>query len=126
MNPLTAFYYLPMNTRLAPFDNIKVRQAINLAVDRNAAVKLFGGTQLAQPVCTFLPPGFPGHVDDCQYTKGGGTTWSAPDLDKAKQLVKESGTAGMAVGIVVQDDEVNKAIGEYVQSLLTELGYKAP
>ena len=31
----------------------------------------------------------------------------------------------MAVGIVVQDDEVNKAIGEYVQSLLTELGYKA-
>jgi len=125
VNPLTAFYYLPMNTRLAPFDNIKVRQAINLAVDRNAAVKLFGGTQLAQPVCTFLPPGFPGHVDDCQYTKGGGTTWSAPDLDKAKQLVKESGTAGMAVGIVVQDDEVNKAIGEYVQSLLTELGYKA-
>jgi len=125
VNPLTAFWYLAMNTNLAPFDNVKVRQAVNWAVDRNAVVKLFGGDKLAQPVCTFLPPEFPGHVDDCQYTKGGGTTWSAPDLDKAKQLVQESGTAGQAVGIVVSDDEVNKAVGEYIQSLLTSLGYKA-
>ena len=125
VNPLTAFWYLAMNTNLAPFDNVKVRQAVNFAVDRNAAVKLYGGANLAQPVCTFLPPGFPGHVDDCQYTQGGGTTWTAPDLDKAKQLVKDSGTAGQAVGIVVSDDEVNKSIGEYVQSLLTSLGYKA-
>lgn len=125
VNPLTAVYYLAMNTRLAPFDNVKVRQAVNYAVDRNSAVKLFGGTKLAQPVCTFLPPGFPGHEDDCQYTKGGGKTWSAPDLAKAKQLVQESGTAGQAVGVVVSDDEVNKSIGEYVQSLLTSLGYRA-
>ena len=74
-------------------------------------MRLYGGSNLAQPVCTFLPPGFPGHVDDCQYTKGGGTTWSAPDLDKAKQLVQASGTAGQEVGIVVSDDSVNKAIG---------------
>jgi len=125
VNPLTAFWYLAMNTHLAPFDNVKVRQALNLAVDRDAAVKLYGGTQLAQPVCTVLPPGFPGHVDDCQYTKGGGTTWKAPDLAKAKALIAESGTAGMEFGITTTDDEVNKAIGEYVQSLLTELGYKA-
>ena len=125
VNPLTAFWYLAMNTNLAPFNNVKVRQAINFAVDRNAAVKLYGGEKLAQPVCTFLPPGFPGHEDDCQYTKGGGKTWTAPDVDKAKQLIKESGTAGQAVGIVVQDDEVNKSIGEYVQSLLSSLGYKA-
>ncbi len=124
VNPLTAFWYLAMNTHLAPFNNVKVRQAVNIAVDRNAAVKLYGGTNLAQPVCTFLPPAFPGHVDDCQYTKGGGTTWSAADLDKAKQLVQESGTAGQAVGIVVSDDEVNKSIGEYLQSLLSSLGYK--
>jgi len=125
VQPLTAIWYLPMNTNLAPFDNVKARQAVNWAVDRNAVVKLFGGDKLAQPVCTFLPPAFPGHVDDCQYTKGGGTTWTAPDLDKAKQLVQESGTAGQEVGIVVSDDEVNKAVGEYVQSVLTSIGYKA-
>ncbi len=125
VNTLTAMWYLPMNHNLAPFDNVKARQAVNWAVDRNAVIKLYGGSKLAQPVCTFLPPGFPGHVDDCQYTAGGGTTWSAPDLAKAKQLVQESGTAGMEVGIVTQDDEVNKSIGEYLQSLFTQLGWKA-
>ena len=124
VNPLTAMYYLAMNTNLAPFNDVRVRQAINFAVDRQAASTLYGGANLAQPVCTFLPPGFPGHVDDCQYTAGGGNTWSAPDLDKAKALIAASGTAGMDVGIVTQDDEVNKSIGEYLQSLLTTLGYK--
>jgi peptide/nickel transport system substrate-binding protein len=124
VNPLTAFWYLTLNMNLAPFNNPQARQAINWAVDRAALVQLYGGPNLAQPACTILPPGFPGHVDSCDYTKGGGTTWSAPDLDKAKQLVQQSGTAGQEVGIVVQDDEVNKAIGEYLQSLLTQLGYK--
>ncbi len=125
VNPLTAFWYLPLNVNLPPFDNVKARQAVNYAIDRSAVVKLYGGTQLAQPVCTILPPGFPGHEDSCQYTKGGGNTWTAPDLDKAKQLVQESGTAGQAVGVVVTDDEVNQAIGQYVVSLLNTLGYKA-
>ena len=39
--------------------------------------------------------------------------------------MQESGTAGQEVGIVVSDDEVNKAVGEYVQSVLTSIGYKA-
>jgi peptide/nickel transport system substrate-binding protein len=125
VNTLTAFWYLAMNTNLAPFDNVKVRQAVNWAVDRNAVVRLYGGPNLAAPVCTVLPPGFPGHVDFCDYTKGGGTTWKAPDLAKAKQLVQESGTAGTRVGVVVQDDEVNKSIGEYVQSVLNSIGFKA-
>jgi peptide/nickel transport system substrate-binding protein len=125
VNPLTAMYYLAMNTNLAPFNNIKARQAVNWAVDRAATVRLYGGTNLAQPVCTVLPPGFPGHVDSCDYTKGGGTTWKAPDLAKARQLVKDSGTAGMRVSVVTQDDEVNKSIGEYLQSMLSQIGYKA-
>jgi peptide/nickel transport system substrate-binding protein len=125
VNPLTAFWYLPMNVNLPPFNNLKARQAVNWAIDRNAVVRLYGGPNLAAPVCTILPPGFPGHVDTCQYTKGGGSTWKAPDLAKAKQLVQESGTAGAKVGIVVSDDEVNKAIGEYLQSVLTSIGYQA-
>ena len=125
VNPLTAFWYLTLNTNIAPFNNVAARQAINWAVDRSALVRLYGGANLAQPVCTILPPNFPGHVDSCAYTAGGGATWSAPDLAKAKQLVQQSGTAGQEVGIVTQDDSVNKAMGEYLQSLLTEIGYKA-
>jgi peptide/nickel transport system substrate-binding protein len=125
VNPLTAFFYLTLNTNLAPFDQPTARQAINWAVDRAATVRLYGGPNLAQPTCTILPPGFPGHVNFCDYTKGGGATWSAPDIDKAKQLVRQSGTAGQRVAVVVQDDEVNKSIGEYVQSLLNQIGYRA-
>jgi peptide/nickel transport system substrate-binding protein len=125
VNPLTAFWYLPMNVNIPPFNNLKARQAVNWAVDRAAIVKLFGGSNVAQPVCTFLPPGFPGHEDNCQYTNPAGTTWKGPDLAKAKQLVKESGTAGQTVQVIVSDDEVNKSIGENVASTLTQIGYKA-
>jgi len=44
---------------------------------------------------------------------------------KAKQLVKESGTAGAKVTIYSSDDDVNKAMGVYIQSVLNEIGYKA-
>lgn len=101
------------------------RQAINWAVDRNAIVKLYGGSLLAQPVCTILPPNFPGHVNFCDYTTGGGSTWKGPDLAKAKALVKASGTAGQSVGIVVSNDTVNLSIGQYLQSLLNQIGYHA-
>jgi len=125
ITPLTAFWYLPMNTNLAPFNNLKARQALSYAVDRNAAVKIFGGPNLATPSCQVLPPGFPGHKDYCPYTKNPGTKWTAPNVAKAKALVKASGTAGQKVTVVSADDEVNKAMAVYVQSVLNQIGYKA-
>ena len=125
VNPLTAFWYAPMNTNMPPFDDVRVRQALNYAVDRNAVVGIFGGPVLAQPVCQILPPGFPGHEDHCDYTLDPGTTWSAPDMEKALALVEESGTAGQPVTIVVEDYSVAREIGTYLQSVLTDLGYEA-
>jgi len=125
VSPLTAMWYLGLNTNIAPFNNQAARQAINWAVDRAAVVKLYGGSTLASPACTILPPGFPGHADFCDYTTGGGSSWAGADLDKAKALVQQSGTAGQAVGVVVQNDSVNKGIGLYMVSLLNQLGYKA-
>jgi peptide/nickel transport system substrate-binding protein len=125
LSQLTANWYLPMNTRLAPFDNLKARQAVNFAIDRGATLRLFGGTNLGTPSCQILPPGFPGHADYCPYTKNPGGKWTAPDLAKAKQLVKESGTAGQKVAVVAGDDAAAKAIGTYMQSLLNQIGYKA-
>ena len=125
LNTLTAFWYAPMNTRLAPFDNIKARQAVNFAIDRKALVNLFGGPVLASPVCQVLPPGFPGHVDYCPYTKDPGAKWSAPDMEKAKQLVEESGTKGQKVTVIVEDTAVSKSIGVYLQSVLKAIGYDA-
>lgn len=123
--PLSAWWYAPLNTRLAPFDNVKARQAVAFAIDRNTLVKLFGGKVLASPVCQVLPPDFPGHVDYCPYTKNPGAKWSAPDLEKAKQLVEESGTKGQKVTIIVEDTAVSRSIGVYLQSVLTSIGYVA-
>jgi len=125
INTLTAWWYAPMNTRLAPFDNVKVRQAVSYAIDRKALVNLFGGPVVATPVCQVLPPGFPGHEDYCPYTKDPGAKWSAPDIEKAKQLVEESGTKGQKVAVIVEDTAISKSIGVYLQSMLKELGYDA-
>lgn len=125
INTLTAWWYAPMNTRLAPFDNVKARQAVNFAIDRKTLVNLFGGPALAAPVCQVLPPGFPGHVPYCPYTKDPGEKWSAPDIEKAKQLVEESGTKGQKVTVIVEDTAVSKSIGVYLQSVLKEIGYDA-
>lgn len=125
INPQLAFWYAPMNVNIPPFNNVKARQAVNWAIDRSAVVRLYGGTRVGAPVCTILPPDFPGHLDSCQYTKGGGNTWTAPDLDKAKQLVEESGTKGQHVTVVAQSDAVDKSIGEYLQSVLNQIGYQA-
>jgi peptide/nickel transport system substrate-binding protein len=125
VHPLTAMWYAPMNTNLAPFDNIKARQALNYAIDRAAIVKLFGGPNLGQPACQILPPGFPSNVPYCPYTANPGATWSAPDMEKAKALVAESGTAGQEVTIIAEDTNVSRAIGVYLQGVLTELGYVA-
>jgi peptide/nickel transport system substrate-binding protein len=125
VTPRYAIFYLPMNVRLAPFDNLKARQAVNYAIDRRALVKIYGGANLGTPSCQILPPGFPGYEPYCPYTKNPGKTWSAPDLEKAKQLVKESGTAGQKVTLITDDTPEGKAIGTYVQSVLSEIGYDA-
>ncbi|CAN7454103.1 ABC transporter substrate-binding protein [Rhizobium sp. LjRoot30] len=125
IDPLAAFWYAPMNTNLAPFNDPKVRQALNYALDRDSLVGLFGGEVLAQPTCQILPPDFPGHVDDCLYTKEPGPTWAEPDMDKALQLVEESGTKGQKVTVIAEDNAVARGIGTYIQSVLSELGYDA-
>ena len=125
VNPLLAFYYIAFNTNLAPFDNLKARQAVNYALDRKAMVGLWGGANLANPLCQILPVGMPGHGDYCPYTLNPGDKWTAPDMAKAKQLVEESGTKGAQVTLISSDRANNKAIATYIQSVLRELGYDA-
>ena len=125
INQLTAMNYVAMNTRLPPFDNLKARQAVNFAIDRSALVKIYGGVNLATPTCQVLPPGFDGYAPYCPYTKNPGPKWSAPDIARAKALVKESGTAGHKVTLIARDIAVDKQMGTYLQSVLNEIGYDA-
>jgi peptide/nickel transport system substrate-binding protein len=126
ISALNATFYFAFNTRIPPFDNVKARQAVNFATDRNALVKIYGGPKLATPTCQVLPPNFPGYKPYCPYTANPESgKWSAPDMAKAQQLVQASGTKGMRVKVNSDTTEVDKAYGEYFVDLLNKLGYKA-
>jgi peptide/nickel transport system substrate-binding protein len=123
VNQLPADWYFALNVNIPPFNQLKARQAVNLAIDRDAIVKIFGGAQLAAPTCQVLPPGFPGYAPYCPWTSGGKAPWSAPDLTRAAELVAESGMKGKRVDIVVANDPVQKAIGQYILVVLFKLGF---
>jgi peptide/nickel transport system substrate-binding protein len=123
VNQLPADWYVALNVNIKPFNQLKARQAVNLAIDRKKLVNLFGGAQRAGPTCQVLPPGFPGYAPYCPWTAGGKAPWSGPDIARARTLVAESGTAGTRVDVVVGDDSLQKAIGEYIQVVLFKLGY---
>ena len=126
VNPLTAVYYFAFNVRVPPFNNLKARQGVNFATDRNALVKIYGGPKLAVPTCQILPPSFPGYKAYCPYTKNPGSgKWTAPDMAKAQQLINASGTKGAVVKVNTDTTDVNKAFGLYFVGLLNKLGYKA-
>jgi peptide/nickel transport system substrate-binding protein len=126
VNPLTAVYYFAFNVRVPPFNNLKARQGVNFATDRNALVKIYGGPKLAVPTCQILPPSFPGYQAYCPYTKNPGSgKWTAPDMAKAQQLINASGTKGATVKVNTDTTDVNKAFGLYFVGLLNKLGYKA-
>lgn len=124
-NLLGALWYLPMNVNVPPFDRVQARQAVSWAVDRAELVRLYGGDLLAQPACTVLPPGVPGHRETCDYTSPAGAAWRGPDLARARQLVQESGTAGQRVTVVTTDDDTDRRIGRAVAATLTRIGWRA-
>ena len=115
-NPALAFWFMPMNVHEKPFDDPRVRRAVNLAVDRAAAVKLFGGPRMAIPSCQVLPPGLPGYAPYCPFTH---------DMAAAQALVAESGTTGQIVTLVIDTSTTQRTLGTYLQGVLRQLGYDA-
>jgi peptide/nickel transport system substrate-binding protein len=117
--------YMFLNVRTPPFDDPRVRQAINYAVDRGEVARRAGGPDLAQLTCQLVPPGFPSYKPSCPYTAnpdpGGG--WSRPDIDRARRLIEQSGTKGTRV--TVWSYSGLHAITQYFVSLLHSLGYRS-
>jgi peptide/nickel transport system substrate-binding protein len=123
--PTPGAWWMFLNVRQPPFDDPRVRQAVNFAVDRAELVELYGGPQLAAPTCQIVPPAFPGFSPYCPYTadpsRGG---WTGPDLERARGLVAASGRAGTDVTVDVGADVLRRP-GSYFVSLLRRLGFHA-
>jgi len=128
--PLGATIGLVLNTRVWPFDVRAARQALNYAMDRAALIQLIGGPLMAQPTCQILPPAMPGYRPYCPYTISSSPSggWIAPDLARAEQLVKVSGTRGAKVTVVSGAFGTQiplQATGRDLVSVLDTLGYRA-
>jgi YVTN family beta-propeller protein len=125
--PATGTVAVWLNTKLPPFDDLRVRRALNFAVDRNHLVALAGGPDVAQVGCQVLPPNTDGYRRYCPYTlePNADGAYSGPDVIKARQLVAASGTKGQPVTVWFYDIPIGRRNGAYLVSVLRSLGYKA-
>ena len=99
ITPTSSTWSLILNTRTAPFTDLRVRQAINYAVDRAKIAALLGGS--SQPACQILPVGLPGYRRYCPYTidPNPAGIWHAPNLAQAEHLIAASHTGGTPITI---------------------------
>ncbi|MET9958521.1 ABC transporter substrate-binding protein [Streptomyces sp. NPDC006326] len=107
-----------MHTGRAPFDDVKVRRAVQYALDREAILTASGGPALGD-IATALMPGsiFGGRQPDTLGIPATG------DIGKAKQLLEEAGKPeGFATSLTVSNGD--KGVAEAVQQSLGRIGIK--
>jgi YVTN family beta-propeller protein len=116
--PLTYYYF--MNTRVPPFNDVRVRRAVNYALDRAALARIYH----ARPACQVVPPQMPGYRPYCPYTMhpDADGAWKAPDLATARKLIAASGTKGMRVKVI---NDLRTPDLSFIVKLLRNLGYRA-
>ncbi len=104
-----------MNTRQKPFDDKRVRQAFNYAINKADTAKLSNGRAI--PANGYLPPGVPGHDESRP-------VWPH-DPARAKQLLTEAGYAqGLEVTYTTLRDEMAQKIGSSMQADLAAVGVR--
>ncbi|MFE7809819.1 ABC transporter substrate-binding protein [Streptomyces sp. NPDC057430] len=107
-----------MHTGRAPFDDVRVRQAVQYALDREAIMTASGGPALNDPATALMPGSlFGGRQPD---TLGIPLTG---DVEKARQLLGQAGRAdGFSTRITVSNGD--KGVGEAIQQSLGRVGIK--
>jgi YVTN family beta-propeller protein len=111
-----ATWYLFLNTRVPPFDDVRVRQAVEEVFDRQAFGHLLPREYTA--TCNILPPGYAGYRRSCPYRGS-----RAARLEKARALVRASGKLGARV--VVWTPAPVAFEGRFMSALLGSLGFHA-
>lgn len=107
-------YFFWMNTTQAPFDDVRVRQAVNYAVDPDALLRIYSGQlDTGQQI---LPPGMPGHEEFELYPH---------DMAKARQLIAQANPADRDITVWTDGLSPNDDAGAYYQEVLEQLGFNA-
>ncbi len=113
-----ALAYLALNTRRGPLADVKVRQAIEYAVDKKAYQLAWGGAIGGDIASTLITPGIPGRVEYNQYQAD-----PSGDVAKAKALLAQAGHAGgLNLTFLVQNDQASLSQAQAIQQGLKRAG----
>lgn len=89
--------YMCLNSRRAPFNNLKVRQALEMVIDKDEIVQNRG--RLEYVANGFIPPGMPDAEPGTDFRTIGGKFMhekvTADNISRAKELLKEAGYSGL-------------------------------
>jgi len=111
------WYLLPQVTK-PPFDNLKVRQAVSHAIDRDNVVKVSQG--FAVPAWSMIPPGFPGAIDDPN-VKAIQRYDKKAALDALKGTPYEGGKNWPKITLTMREEGLgSKPLAEAVQAVLLD------
>jgi len=107
--------YVALNTRVKPLDNRKVRQALNMAVNKARIVRIINDRAI--PANQVLPPGMSGYIKDYK-----GYPY---DPDQAKRLLAEAGyPGGFSSVLYANNTDPNPRIAQAIQQDLSQIGVK--
>jgi peptide/nickel transport system substrate-binding protein len=112
ITPQIDLYYFWMNVDAPPFNDVRVRRAVNYAINPAALTRIYGG-QL-RPSQQVLPVAMPGHHTYRPYPY---------DMRKAKELIAAADPKVRDVNVWTYNLNPNKQAGEYYEGVLRELGF---
>nr|WP_314086036.1 ABC transporter substrate-binding protein [uncultured Shinella sp.] len=108
--------YITLNTKVKPFDDVKVRQAVNMAINKERITRILNGRATATN--QILPPLMPG------YDKA--FTGYAYDVEKAKALLAQAGHPdGFETVLYSTNTDPQPRIAQAIQQDLAAIGIKA-
>jgi oligopeptide transport system substrate-binding protein len=108
--------YVTMNVNIKPFDNVAVRQAVNMAINKDRIVQIINNR--AVPANQPLPPAMPGYDKSFK-----GYPY---DVEGAKAKLKEAGLeGGFETDLYVANTDPQPRIAQAIQQDLAAIGIKA-